>query len=85
MSAVCSSLLRLESPVNILGSQPYFPAWTVELLSYLYHYDEYGFFSWETLPPFVCFLSSRSLKDTCCYMACIDVSAGLQVQGLFQH
>lgn len=38
-------------------------------------------FSWETLPPVLCFLFSRSLKDTRCYMTCIDVSAGLQVQG----
>lgn len=36
MSAVCSSLLGLESPVNICGSQPNFLAWTVEFLSYLF-------------------------------------------------
>lgn len=76
MPGVCSSLLGLESPINICGSQPNFPAWIVELLSYLYHYDEYVFFSLGKLfPPLCVFYSaeaSRTLAVTWPVLTCLQ-------------
>lgn len=77
MSAVCGSLLRLESPVNICGSQPNLPAWTVELLSYLYHSDEYGFFFFlGKLFPLLCVFypaeASRTLAVTWPILMCLQ-------------